>query len=239
MVHCVSDYSSRLVKQIHPGPINLDVIHNSIDWSGMEDTSLESKEPLIVTCCRLVKRKNIESVLKAFSLLPKAIVANYSFVIIGDGPEKSNLIKLAKALGLVNVRFVGQISDREKQDYLCRSKLFVLCPVPYQSNFEGNEEGFGISYIEAQVMGLPVIGSNIGGISEAVGDAGVLVQNPSNPEEIATCIQQLLMDDNLYTNLQKNALSRVRNFDRKLLFKQFLELYGKALKYDHEHHTYN
>jgi phosphatidylinositol alpha-1,6-mannosyltransferase len=110
----------------------------------------------------------------------------------------------------------------------------VLCPKPYQTDFEGNEEGFGISFIEAQLVGLPVIGSNIGGIPEAVGDAGILVQDPTNPEEIASSIRQILTDKDLYTNLQKNALSRVKNFDRKLIFKQFLCLYKKVLNYDNE-----
>jgi glycosyltransferase involved in cell wall biosynthesis len=233
-VHCVSHYSKRLVKRIQPDLINIEVIHNSVDLDGIENVKTESKEPMIVSCCRLAKRKNIDGLLRAFALLPKAIATNYSFVIIGDGPEKSSLVELANNLGLCNVIFVGQIGDNEKREYLCRSKLFVLCPVPYRSTFEGNEEGFGISYIEAQAAGLPIVGSNIGGIPEAVGDAGILVQNPEDPQEIASCIQQLLLDKDLYTNLQDSALSRVKNFDRKLIFKQFLRLYQKALNYDNE-----
>jgi phosphatidylinositol alpha-1,6-mannosyltransferase len=200
----------------------------------MESIELGRKEPMIVSCCRLVKRKNIDSLLKAFALLPKQIINTYRFVIIGEGPEKANLVKLANNLGLYSTRFVGQISDEEKRKLLSRSKLFVLCPRPYQSDFEGNEEGFGISYIEAQAAGVPIVGSNIGGIPEAVGNAGVLVQDPTDPEEIASCIGQLLIDQDLYESYQKNALSRVKNFDRKLLFQQFLRLYQKVLNDGHE-----
>jgi len=179
----------------------------------------------------LVKRKNVDSILKAISLLPVNLQEAYKFVVMGDGPEKQGLIDLSKKLNLTNVEFLGEIYGIRKIEWLLRAKLFVMCPDQYIKDIESGIEGFGISYLEAQAAGLPVIGSNQGGIPDAVGDGGLLVQNPTDPQEIASCIRQLLMDDKFYQHYQDNAKSRIKDFDRRKIFGQFEELYQRALNH--------
>lgn len=171
----------------------------------------------------------MDSVIRAIALLSDSILKHYSYIVIGDGPKKNYLEKLTKNLRLNNVEFVGELSDRKKIcELLHHSKLFVLCPKPFFQDFELVEEGFGISFIEAQAAGLPVLGSDIGGIPEAVGGGGILVDDPTNPGEIATKIQMILEDSNLYGSLRKNGLERVDQFDRKHWINKFEHMYEFA-----------
>jgi phosphatidylinositol alpha-1,6-mannosyltransferase len=179
----------------------------------------------------LVKRKNVDTVIRAVSLLPRDIQDNYKLLIIGDGPEKQGLVDLAYRLNLKNVEFLGELFGKRKFEWLCRARIFILCPMSYESNFESGFEGFGIAYIEAQAAGLPVIGTDQGGIPESVGDGGLLVKNPTNPQEIVSCIQKLITDNELYKRYQINALSRVKYFDRKIIFRQFEQVYERALNH--------
>jgi phosphatidylinositol alpha-1,6-mannosyltransferase len=177
----------------------------------------------------LVEGKNVASVIKAISLLPDTLLEYYRYVVVGNGPQMSYLEALSKDLRLDNVDFTGEVEDREKVSQLLgQSKLFVLCPKSYMGDFEIAEEGFGISFIEAQAAGIPVIGSNIGGIPEAVGNGGLLVENPADPEEIASRIQVLLEDTSLYERLRRNARARIPQFDRKAAVKKFERLYQES-----------
>ncbi len=228
-IHCVSQYSRELVKKLGENSDGkIKVIYNSIDVDLYRNTG-RTRECSIATCCRLIKRKNVDTIIRALSLLPSEIQKTYRYIIIGDGPERRSLFKLASKIGLQNVSFVGFVSEKAKVGYLSRSRLFVLCPKPFTSAFESNEEGLGISFIEAQAAGTPTLGSNIGGIPEAIGDGGLLVQNAEDPKEIATSIQRLIEDHDLYECLRARGLTRVQQFDRKLIFKQFESLYRDVL----------
>jgi len=228
LIHCVSVYTRNLVVGFLGDHKEIVIIPNSIELANYKKRAID-KEAIILSCCRLVERKNISSLINAISILPDDLKKKYKFIIIGDGPDKDSLIKMSRDLGMKNIEFLGQISEREKLRYFNKSKIFVLCPKPYESYFEGNEEGFGISYIEAQAAGMPVIGSNIGGIPEAIGDGGILIQNPTNIEEIAVSIKKFLTDDSFYKHYQSNALLRIKQFDRKLIFKHFEQLYQRVL----------
>ncbi|HIQ39377.1 MAG TPA: glycosyltransferase, partial [Methanothermococcus okinawensis] len=70
------------------------------------------------------------------------------FLIAGDGPEKEKILNTIKEKGLKNVRLLGKIPEEEKYYLLLKSNLYLQC---------SEYEGFGITYIEALSMGLPVL----------------------------------------------------------------------------------
>ena len=72
-------------------------------------------------------------------------------------------------------------------------------------------EGFGIVYIEAQASGTPVVGSPKGGAPEAVGDGGIVVEDESNPAEVADAVRRLITDDQTRSN---SLLAIERRIDR-------------------------
>jgi phosphatidylinositol alpha-1,6-mannosyltransferase len=168
----------------------------------------------------------VESSIRAFKLLPLQLRSRYKYLIIGVGPEHQHLKNLTKELNIQdNVLFLGQVDNEEKAKYLASSKLFVMCPTLYNNE----NEGFGITYIESQAAGVPVLGSNNGGIAEAVGNGGLLVKNELDPQEISTCIQRILSNQNLYNDLVTNINKRIVYFNEDIWIQNMVDMYQQVL----------
>jgi phosphatidylinositol alpha-1,6-mannosyltransferase len=148
---------------------------------------------IILSFGRLVERKGHDQVIKALPLIlkkiPKAV-----YLIAGDGPNRSKLEKLVSQMKLgQNVKFISQVNDE------LLPVLYHICDVmamPSRMLVNGDVEGFGIVYLEANLFGKPVIGGKSGGVPEAVanGKTGLLV-DPNNTEEIALALIAILSDE--------------------------------------------
>jgi phosphatidylinositol alpha-1,6-mannosyltransferase len=114
------------------------------------------------------------------------------FAVVGDGPELPRLKELAGKLGLGNVDFIGIVQEQEKQRLLARSRLFVMCP---RNDNDGDVEGLGLVYFEAHGAGLPVLGARSGGEPEAIGDAGIIVDDPLDISAIENAFLTALNPD--------------------------------------------
>ena len=136
------------------GVKNVKVIHNGIDFKKIESVKPSEEESDIVFAGRLIKDKNVDVLIKAISLIRREI-SDIKCIIIGDGPEKEKLMKLAKELGVENnVKFVGFLENHDDViAYMKSSKVFVL---------PSTREGFGIVALEANACGLPVVTVNHG-----------------------------------------------------------------------------
>jgi phosphatidylinositol alpha-1,6-mannosyltransferase len=137
--------------------------------------------PVLLTISRLVKRKGIDLVVSAIPEVLKEI-PNLIYIIVGDGDYSDHLKKLA--YNNKNIIFTGAVSEQEKYAWLSASNVFILTPIDDPDDFEG----YGIVYKEAQMFGKPVIGSTVGGVPEAVGDEGVLVNYLNKKNEISDAI---------------------------------------------------
>jgi glycosyltransferase involved in cell wall biosynthesis len=117
----------------------------------------ETKEDFFVAVGRLVPYKRMDLVVEAFARMP-----DRKLVLIGDGPDLSKLRRKASP----NVQIKGHLSGAEMIDHLARAKAFVYA----------GEEDFGISMVEAQACGTPVIAFSRGGAAEIVidGETGLL-----------------------------------------------------------------
>jgi glycosyltransferase involved in cell wall biosynthesis len=134
----------------------------------------------IVFVGRLVKVKNVETLIKAFAQLDKKAF----LTIVGDGIEKVNLENLAKKLNIENqIRFVGFCNEPSK--YVSQADLFVL---------PSFSEGFGIAAVEAIYQSVPCLCSNVGGITEFIinGKTGWLF-DPNNLEELTIKLKMIMM----------------------------------------------
>ena len=100
---------------------------------------------VVVSIGRLVKRKRYDILLE---IAEKIKYKDVIFLIAGDGPEKEKILNTIKEKGLKNVRLLGKIPEEEKYYLLLKSNLYLQC---------SEYEGFGITYIEALSMGLPVL----------------------------------------------------------------------------------
>ncbi|MGB2841637.1 MAG: glycosyltransferase [Halobacteriota archaeon] len=131
---------------------DVQVIPNGIDFGEIEKIRASEEESDIIFAGRLIKEKNVDVLIKAVELVKKEI-PDVKCMIIGDGPEKSELEKLAADLGLDgNVKFTGFLEDyNEVISCMKSSKVFVLPSI---------REGFGIVALEANACGLPVVTVN-------------------------------------------------------------------------------
>ena len=92
---------------------------------------------------------------------------NIRYIIAGEGEEKSYLKSLVNTLNIYkNVNFIGSVTDAQKKYIFNKTDLMVMPTIDESVN--KSIEGFGISYIEAALFGIPSIASNVGGTSEAV-----------------------------------------------------------------------
>jgi glycosyltransferase involved in cell wall biosynthesis len=123
------------------------VIYPPVDLSHMPIR--EGKENFYVTASRMVPYKRIDLIVKAFSQTPER-----RLVVIGDGPD----MKKIKAVAGDNVTILGHQPFDVLVDHLQRARAFVFAA----------EEDFGISVVEAQACGTPVVAFGRGGALESV-----------------------------------------------------------------------
>jgi len=134
---------------------------------------------------------------------------NAHYVIVGEGPFHAELERIAREQGVADhVTFVGRVSDDELVDYYALCDIFAL---PNREMPDGDTEGFGLVYLEANACGKPVISGLAGGVLDAVQD-GVngLAVDGTDPGAIAAAALRLLGDDDLYARLHTGALSMAR-----------------------------
>lgn len=178
----------------------VDVIPNGVDLEIFDKVSGErSKKPRIIYVGRLIGYKHVDDLLIAFSKLD----LDAELYIIGEGPERENLEKLARDLGIANrVVFAGFVSERRKIELLKSSWVLVL---------PSSTEGFGIAVIEAWGSHTAVIVSDIPALRELVneGKTGLLFKL-GDIEDLGAKLKQVLKDENLQNKLSKNGYDLVR-----------------------------
>jgi len=168
--------------------------------------NLENKKVLL-TIGRLVERKGIDMVIKSLPEVLKQI-PNLVYVIAGNGSDKKRLEGLIKECNLENkVIFVGKIELEKLNLYYSLADIFIMAS---RQLANGDVEGFGIVYLEANLYGKPVIAGRSGGVPDAVEDGvnGLLV-NPESVEEISKAIIKLFQDQELYNSLAEQGRTRV------------------------------
>ncbi len=142
---------------------------------------------IIFSLGRLVKRKGFDQVIKS---LEKVSAEPWLYLLAGDGPERESLRALAAQSSISDkVIFTGTLSEAEKWSCLDLCDIFITT----SRDLDGDFEGFGIVYLEANLMAKPVIAGNSGGVADAViNNLNGLLVNPENTEEIAVAITKLL-----------------------------------------------
>lgn len=178
-----------------------------------EKLGLKKDKIYLISVGRLVKRKNYEYFVRALAELPK----NINGIILSDGPEKENLLKLAKKIGVENRLIMpGFVSDKEKFQYLYNSDIYVLSSL---------HEGFGIVIQEAMQVGLPIVATNNGGQTDLVKDRenGFLIRT-RDYKAIADKVEKLLKNKELIEKISNKNKKLINNFSIKKIARQYLDL---------------
>ena len=208
---CNSNFTKKILIELNSQFKNCEVIYPGVSsFSKIKEEKIEINlgHPTLLTLARLEKRKGHVEILKSIAQL-KYSFPNLTYIVAGEGSEKFNLIKLSKKLKIEkHVRFIGSINENQKKYIFNKTDLMVMPTIDETHN--NSIEGFGISYIEAALFGIPSIASNVGGTAEAVihNKTGIVLDNLEN---LSNVIENLIKDQNKRRMLGKNAKYRAQS----------------------------
>lgn len=152
----------------------------------------------ILAMHRLVARKGTSLLLDSLAGMGSL---DWRLDLVGRGEEETALRAQATALGLADrIRFLPPVSESVKADLLRDADLFVLPSLPPENN--NHMEGLGLTLLEAQSLGLPVLAARTGGIPEAVdeGRTGLLF-TPGDAADLKEKLSALIGDRKLRETL--------------------------------------
>jgi glycosyltransferase involved in cell wall biosynthesis len=176
-------------------PAERTIVHSiGVDVQRFKPPEAGRREKIVLFVGRLVEKKGCASLIEAMAKVQHSEPAA-ELVVIGDGQLRPDYEARAAALS-VRCRFFGTQPTHVVRDWMARAAVFC---VPSVIAASGDAEGFGMVFIEAQAMGLPVVSTLSGGIPEAVkhGETGLLVSE-RDPRALAEAILQLMQDQELW-----------------------------------------
>jgi phosphatidylinositol alpha-1,6-mannosyltransferase len=200
---------------VHVFPYGLPLGYKSIESIG--------GRPTVLAVARLAPEdayKGIDVLICAWPQV-SARVPEALLEIVGDGPDRPRLMKMAEALNLNGtVRFSGRVSDEELRQAYARAAVFAM-PGRVSLGPPAQGEGFGMVFVEAGAAGLPVVAGNAAGALDAVGhdESGLLV-DPNDPMEVADAIVRLLTDKELARRLGRGGQERAQGRFAYVAFKE-------------------
>lgn len=217
--HCefitVSESSRKEMNALRITDKKINVVHPGIDPDFLFPGE-KSETPLIAYVGRLQDYKSVDVAVQAF---PKilASVPSASMVIAGGGEAEEKLLRLVKELGLSDrVVLLGKVSESAKR------RVLQMAWVSVNPSFM---EGWGITVIEANACGTPVVASDVPGLRESVADGrtGLLVPY-GDRDALAEKICTVLTDSSTRDILSHNALGWAKTFNWDASSEKFLDI---------------
>ncbi len=195
-------------------------IPNGVDFSHLAKVPrLEKKPHRVVTVARLSPEKGLPFLIDAIKIA-RHTIADAELFIVGGGALEADLKAYVRERDLQDVvHFLGAKQNLEAMTEVAQGSVFVLPSLG---------EGLGIVLLEAQALGVPVIGTNVGGIPDVIRHekTGLLIP-PSDPKAIAEAIIRILSDRALADRLAVEAASHLPKFEWRKIAEQYAEVYEK------------
>ncbi len=198
----------------------IEIVPNGVDLNRFP-IGESHRDPLILYVASLIKRKGPEFLLQAFRGLQNKI-PNVQLVMIGDGPQRSELESMADSLGIsTNIQFLGWQNQQQVSLWMRKAKVFVLPSV---------EEGLGVVLLEALASGTPCVGTNVGGIPDVISpEVGILVP-PKKIDSLQIVIQKMLTDEKDWAQFSLKARQRAENvYDWNRIAKRITSIYQSSI----------
>ncbi len=210
----ISSYTRQATLDAGAPAAAVDLVLPGVDLPGPVRREASGR-PIVLTVARLEEAyKGFDVMLDALPLV-RARVGEVQWVVVGAGALRGVLERTAAARGLSeSVHFTGGVSDAERDGWLRRASVFAMpsrVPAPPAMG-----EGFGIVYLEAGAMGVPVVAGDEGGAQSAVGhdETGLLV-NPRDHIAVADAVTRLLLDPELAQRLGRGGRARAEQMTWK------------------------
>lgn len=213
-VICISEATGLALREwVGSTRKKIEIVHNGIrisDYSNIRFTTRNAEAPKIVSVGRLEVEKNQDTIIEAFATYGKG-----TLTFVGDGSRMEHLQGMIEKLNIQDkVFFMGNRDDIP--DILASSDIYV------QSS---HWEGFGLAAVEAMASGLPTIASNIPGLREVVGSAGILVTPALSLDLVQALIS--LEDKHYYNSVSTSCRARSHEFDVRKTASEYIKIYSR------------
>ena len=196
------------VSVMYPGA-DLDVFRPDLPSADLTELHGVADRPLIVCVSRLVARKGQDVLILAMPEIRRR-VPDATLLIVGDGPYRDRLERLAADAPAGSVAFTGQVSEADLPRYYRAGNVFAM---PCRNRLGGLEvEGWGNVFIEAAACGRPVVVGDSGGARESLvpGETGLLV-NGSDVGQVGGAVGSLLADPERAEAMGRAGRARVED----------------------------
>ncbi|EMH0543936.1 glycosyltransferase [Enterobacter hormaechei] len=225
---CVSDFIARQALQ-HGFPESKIIQHYiGIDVNKYQPRAKEDDQGIILHVARLVEKKGTAVLINAVKQV-KLLNPDVKLVIIGEGPLLDGLKAQVTSLGLdQTVTFTGALPHVDVMAWMRKASMLVLPSITAKT---GDAEGLGMVLLEAAVTGVPVIGTQHGGIPEAIIDeqTGFLVKERDD-KQLADRISYLSNNENIRFIMGTNAREFVnQKFNLSQQTTKLEDIYQKLL----------
>jgi phosphatidylinositol alpha-1,6-mannosyltransferase len=200
-----------------------------VAWLGIRGSSLQVDPGKVGPTALIVGRmssperyKGHDAVMNAWPLIRSA-VPHATLVIIGTGSDEARLRRRVQEENLHGIRFLGWVSDEERDRAYCSSRLVF---------YPSEQEGFGLAGIEAASFGVPFLGL-AGTVAEELfpGGHGVVLAKDLSPQSISAAAIPVLTNPQLASRLGDEARRRVRStFLQEHFAERFLRALGTVLQ---------
>jgi phosphatidylinositol alpha-1,6-mannosyltransferase len=191
----------------------------------LKAAGLTSTDQVLLTVGRLTKRKGVAWFIT--HVLPE-LPPKVHYVVIGDGAQRPAIEAAIHKVGLDDrVHMLGAVSDTVKQQWLATADIFVMPNIMVP----GDMEGFGIVAHEAAMAELPVVASDLEGITQAIQDSknGLLLK-PGDAQAYKTTLARLLGNSAKRQSLGKQARRYTKEtFGWSTIAKQYRAIYNKLI----------
>lgn len=202
----------------------INFVRNAIEIKSVNDKTLPNtgSKKNVLFVGRLSKQKRPELFIKLAAILLKNLPdENLNFRLVGDGPLRSELGKLAEDLGLTdeNLTFLG--ARTEMDEFYRQADVLVLT-----SEYEGTPNVL----LEAMAFGLPIVATRVGGVAEIVDETRAILVDKDDEEGLIEATKKLILNAGLRESLGVSGYQYVRQ-NRSLdnLQKQLIEVYSKLI----------
>ncbi len=202
IITCTQEQATMLSREYGIPEERMTVIPNAVGehFFATHPHELVPDRPLaLLYIGRLTNQKRVDRIIDAMAL----ISVPATLTIVGDGEDRASLEAQVRRLGLTGVRFVGAANDAQMRSYHQSHDIFVMA-----SEREG---GTPLVALEAMAAGLPIVATNVSGVSDLLGGIALLVDAPY-PKSIASAIEHLSAHPDMYAQHAERSHARARGY---------------------------
>ena len=214
-------------------PSKIEVVYNSVEakFSPIRDakriTDVKNRHSIkngyILYVGSLRPSKNVDGILRAYSMLPDSLKDSHDMVIIAPN-EPNYYMDMSRLISTLRINekvlFLRNVDDDELAVLYSEASLFVM-PSFY--------EGFGLPLLEAMACGVPCISSPRTSIPEVAGDSCIFVE-PDRHDQIADKMRYVLEDKSAQQDLSRKGQGRAKNFSPYECSEKLLKIFENALR---------